>query len=82
MSSWCTFGLDPGGLDGLKEPDDGLGGRFTLGSVAGALATPPKVHHMDRWQKRGGAGRLAAAFLTHRLITKCESGRRSFPRTR
>ena len=44
----------PGGLDGLNEPDDGLGGRFTLGSVSGALAIPPKVHHMDRSQKRWG----------------------------
>ena len=43
-----------GGSGGLNEPDDGLGGRFTLGSVPGSLATLPKVHHMDRSQKRGG----------------------------
>ena len=61
MSSWCTLGLDRGGSGGLNEPDAGLGGRITLGSVPGASATLPKVHHMDRSQKRGGAGRLAAA---------------------
>ena len=42
----------PGGSDGPNEPDDGLGGRFTLASVPGALATPPRVHDMDRRQKR------------------------------
>ena len=51
----------PGGSDGLNEPDDDLGGRFTLGSVSGALATPPKVHHMDRRQERWGVPGLATA---------------------
>ena len=56
----------PGGSGGLNEPDDGLGGRFTLGSVPGSLATPPKVHHMDRSQKRGAPRVATAGWATRR----------------
>ena len=61
MSSSWTFGLGSGGLGGRSEPDDGLGDRFTLGSVSGALANSAQGAPHGPMAETWAAGRFATA---------------------